>query len=184
MTNFIYHNLDHVVAGMLLLARIGDIGTTFLATPTLKLEQNPIVKKLGWPFAILTLFLCLIPYYSIPIGVIGLVVSLMVSVSNSLGLWLVRSVGETQFHALLIKAAAQANLKHSLILLMLPVIFIVLLGISVMIIYPHPSKDWGFWFACGFFTYALVMAIYPTLAFLRMRRIGLANTGGDATKEL
>src|SRR5579864_9285673 len=66
---FAYANLPHVLCALLLIARLGDIGTTYLATPRLRLEANPIVRKLGWPFALLSLGACFLPYYSITIAV-------------------------------------------------------------------------------------------------------------------
>ena len=36
------------------------MGSTYLATPTLKLEANAVVRKLRWPFAFLPLLLCLV----------------------------------------------------------------------------------------------------------------------------
>jgi hypothetical protein len=41
--------LPHAVAFLLLLARIGDVGSTYLISPTLKLEANPIIRRLRWP---------------------------------------------------------------------------------------------------------------------------------------
>ena len=37
----------HVLCALLLLARVADLGTTYLATPSLALEANPIVRKLS-----------------------------------------------------------------------------------------------------------------------------------------
>jgi hypothetical protein len=60
--------LPHVIAFLLLLARIGDVGSTYLISPALKLEANPIIRRLRWPFAGITILVAAIPYYSVPLG--------------------------------------------------------------------------------------------------------------------
>jgi hypothetical protein len=45
-----YQQLPHVIAFLLLIARLGDVGSTYLLSPTLKLEANPIMRRLRWPF--------------------------------------------------------------------------------------------------------------------------------------
>src|SRR5271154_5888940 len=82
-----HFKLEHLLCGLILISRIGDIGSTYLVTPNLKLEANPIVRKLGWKFAFLTLFVCLVPYYSTAMGVVVLVVSLLVSAQNTSKIW-------------------------------------------------------------------------------------------------
>jgi len=179
MQHFISNNLVHVIAALIFVARLGDIGTTYLNSPELKLEQNPIAKKFGWPFAFVTLLLFLIPYYSIPLGIIILVVSLLVSVSNSLRTWIIRTIGETAFHEMIIKTAAEAHFSRSLLLLMLPGLFVTLLALTLLLFYPNPDKDWGFWFAGGIFSYALVLFLHPPIAFLRFRREGLLRKSNE-----
>jgi hypothetical protein len=44
---FVWTNFDHVLAALLLISRLGHIGTTYLITPTLRLEANPVVRKIG-----------------------------------------------------------------------------------------------------------------------------------------
>jgi hypothetical protein len=53
MSELIHNHPDHFLCVVMLISRIGDITTTYLATPTLKLEANPIMRLLRWPFAIL-----------------------------------------------------------------------------------------------------------------------------------
>src|SRR5262249_19699539 len=57
------HNFQHVLALLILIGRVGDIGSTYLATPRLTLEANPFVRRLRWPFGVVSLGLCLVPYY-------------------------------------------------------------------------------------------------------------------------
>jgi len=54
MKTLILNNLDHFLCIMLLISRLGDIISTYLAIPKLVLEIKPVIRKLRWPFAILT----------------------------------------------------------------------------------------------------------------------------------
>jgi hypothetical protein len=70
----------------LLLAFFGrgmDFLSTYIATPDLRLEANPIAKKLGWRWMIpLNIILCLLVAETLAGSLIILVASLMVSGSN------------------------------------------------------------------------------------------------------
>src|SRR5437867_966894 len=103
MREYIYNNvkLEHLLCVVILLSRLGDIGSTYLITPKLKLEANPIARKLGWGFAVATLLLCFVPYYSTALGIIVLIPSLMVSAANASKIWFVRAYGESEYHDLL-----------------------------------------------------------------------------------
>jgi hypothetical protein len=76
-----------VVALLLLMARLGDIGSTLLATPKLLLEANPLAREGGWQFAIASIAVSLIAYADLSLGIIFLTVSLLVCYSNFGGVW-------------------------------------------------------------------------------------------------
>jgi RsiW-degrading membrane proteinase PrsW (M82 family) len=168
-------NLPHLLAVLILVARLGDIGTTYLLTPDLKLEANPMVRRFRWPYALATLLICLAPYVSVPGAIIVLVASLLVSMSNSLRIWLVRTVGEKEYHRFVVQTAGQAKPRQSIALLFLPGFFISLLAITILMFYPDPSNDWGFWIAMGVFTYALILFIYMPASFIRFRKQAQSN---------
>ena len=117
MREFIYNQvkLEHLLCAIILFARLGDIGSTYLATPSLKLEANPIMKRLGWWFAIATLFICLVPYYSTGLAVVVLIPSLMVSAANMGRIWFARAYGEAETHELIFRLARKSKLSHALI---------------------------------------------------------------------
>ena len=137
--------LPHLLAVFLLIARIGDIGTTYLLSPNLKLEANPIIRRLRWPYAIATLLICLIPYVSPRGAVTILVASLLVSMSNSLRLWLVRTVGEDEYYQSVVEAAGRAKPRQSVVLLFLPGVFMSLLAFTIFLFYPNRTAigDFG-----------------------------------------
>jgi hypothetical protein len=169
-----YQQLPHVIAFLLLLARLGDVGSTYLLSPTLKLEANPIVRRFRWPFAIATLLIAALPYYSMPAGVAILITSLLVCASNSSRLWLVRTMGEAEYHAVLIGVARRAPVALSIVFCLLPPLFMAMIGGVILLFYPSRQQDWGYWIGLGFLLYALVIGLYGSLAFLRYRREGNA----------
>lgn len=180
MRAFFFANLPHCLAALILLARLADIGTTWLATPRLMLESNPFVRRLPRTTAILSLFLCLVPYWAPGPSLIILVPSLLVSANNASRLWVYRAVGEEQAFENALVSAARARVRPTLISLALPPFFFALLAGLLILIYPDPVHDWGYWFALGLLAYALALLIYAPLSFLRMRKLARARGLGSA----
>jgi len=170
MLDFIFENLKHTLCILILVSRIGDIGTTFLVTPTLTLEANPIARRLGWRFALLTLAVCAVPYFSLNYGVMILVPSLMVSAGNAGKVWAARTMGEQQYKAMMLSLAAKSKLRHALGGVLLSATFIVLLGVVILLLYPDPLEELAFWFGAGIVAYGFVIAIHGSLWFIKLFR--------------
>src|SRR5262249_55557934 len=106
-------NMDpfvHWVAGAVLVARLGDVVSTRLATPTLALEANPVARRLGWPLAWGSLLLCLVPYYDWRLGIMVAVSSFFVSGSNLSRVGIMRALGEREYLEVLHRAARRTTL--------------------------------------------------------------------------
>jgi hypothetical protein len=170
-----YQQLTHVIAFLLLLARLGDVGSTYLLSPTLKLEANPIVRRFRWPFAGVTILAAALPYYSLPAGVAFLIMSLLVCASNCSRVWLVRTMGESEYHLFVIGITKRAPLRLGLVFCLLSPFCMATIGVVMLLFYPRPQQDWGYWIAVGFFLYALAIGLYGSLAFLRYRKEGNAT---------
>ena len=175
MLAFAYDNLRPVLCGLLLLSRIGDIGTTYLVTPNLMLEANPIVRKLGWPFALLTLSACLLPYVHIPSAVTALIMFLFVSASNAGKIWIVRTMGEKAYAALLLDLARRSRLSHALLGVAATAFFVAVAGGTIVLFYPS-DEAWGFWLGLGVLLYAFAVWFYGTLATVRLFRRAAARS--------
>lgn len=82
----------------LIFARACDFGSTWLATPNLQLEANPVAKWLGWKWGILlNVIICmLIATYLVP-AVMLITTSLLVAARNLDHAWLMRSMGELNY---------------------------------------------------------------------------------------
>ena len=178
MIEFIYNHLATSLCVALFIARVGDVLSTYLVTPTLKLESNPLVRKFQWPFAIVTIPICLVPYYNIAVAIPILVISLLVSASNCSKIWLSRAIGEREMHELMKSCAQKAPVVASLLFILSPCLFILMLGGLLLLFYPDPMRDWGFYIAIGIIGYAFALGIYGPLFFLRLRKLGQR----DATK--
>jgi hypothetical protein len=168
MVDFINANLKHALCILILVSRIGDIGTTFLVTPSLALEANPIMRKLGWRFALLTPALCAMPYFSVNLAVMILVPSLMVSAANAGKIWVARTMGERRLSAMMLGLAARSTLRHALAPVFVSAFFIVLLGAVVVLLYPNPVGELAFWVGAGIITYGCALALHGSLAFIKL----------------
>jgi hypothetical protein len=165
-----FHHLHFALFCALLFARLTDIGTTYLASPKLKLEANPVVRRLGWWYAWATLLIAFIAYVYPALAVAALVASLMVSASNAKFIWVSRTIGEEELHSFNVRAAVRAKPALAVASMLMSSFFIALLAAVMFLFYPNPNHDWGYWLAYGVMAYAIIGAIYNPLAFFRARR--------------
>lgn len=162
-------NFEHLLAILLLLARGGDIGSTYLASPTLRLETNPVIRRFRWPIAVLSLALCLLPYYNTAMAVMVLAPSLLVSGSNLSRGWVAHAVGEEELLAFLRGAARRISLGKTLGFILGGAAFLALAG-GVLLLLSGGEDSWAFWFASGVIVYGAAIGIYGSLFVLRLRR--------------
>ena len=84
-----------LMLGLLVFSRGMDFLSTWIATPNLALEGNPLAKKLGWKWGVLLnvaicLTLAMWPLSAIVIST----ASVLVAARNFQSAWLMRSLGE------------------------------------------------------------------------------------------
>ncbi len=168
--------IEHVIAGLLLLARLGDIGSTYLATPQLLMESNPVAQRLRWPFAVATLFIALLPYWLLPAGIIILVASLLVTASNFSKVWLIRTMGEAEYYAFVSNLAAKSHPALPLLFTTLSALAIAMLGGVLLLFYASETEP-AYWVAQGFIIYAFVAVVWGGYGYLRLRREGIFRAG-------
>jgi len=173
--SFTEQYLEHILAIMIFVARSADIISTYLATPNLKLESNPLLRRFRWPMAAFSFITCIVPYFSTPAAVVIIVMSLLIAFSNSTRLWIIRAIGEQAYYELMIEATAKARVRETLFWLLLPAVFICLLGILMLLLYPDPDVQIGFFFGMGLFMYALVIVAYQPKNFFRLRALSKRN---------
>jgi hypothetical protein len=168
MRELIYNNFEHFLCALILLARAGDIGSTFLVSPKLKLEANPIARRLGWQIALLSLLLCLVAYFNTVLAVIVLIPSLLVSASNISKVWMARTLGEEEFDNLLLCLARKSRLSHAIAGVLGSAFFILIVGLFTVVLCDDPGHNWGYWIGYGIILYSAVIAIYGSLFFVRL----------------
>jgi hypothetical protein len=167
------HNLEHVLAALILLSRAGDVGSTLLVSPTLRLETNPLARRFFKVVALLSFGFVLVPYYSTALAVMVLVPSLLVSASNLGRGWVARALGETEFMLMLERAAARSSRRVALMFSIASGMFIILAGL-VLLVLSGGETSWGYWFAIGMMLYGFAMAFYGSLFAARLfRRVRL-----------
>jgi hypothetical protein len=169
MSEGLHENLPHVLFALLLVARAGDLGTTYLMTPALVLESNPLVRRFGWRFALVTSVVCLVPYVSMQIAVSLLVASLLVAAGNAARVWSARTLGEQAQLDLMISLARRSRLSHAVSGVLASAFFMALVGVVVLLFYSSP-RSWGFWIGFGVVGYAAVIGVHGSLFMIRLFR--------------
>jgi hypothetical protein len=158
----------HVIAGLTVCSRIADVGTTYLVTPTLKLEANPIARRFGWKFALLTILIGLVPYASPPMGVVLLTTSFLVAASNASKIVMAKAMGEEQLAAFSRRVTLETPPWPGLLFLVLPAFFIATLGGTILFFYPQAS-EWGYYFGLGMLAYAVAICVWYPVHYFRVR---------------
>jgi hypothetical protein len=171
MHEFLMGHLVHIVAFATLISRLGDIGTTYLVSPTLRVEANPIARRLGWRYIFATALIALIPYRSIHGGVLVLTASFLIAASNASEAMLARFMGEENYAALNREAIQKMPLLLGLSLLCLPAIFLMMLGLMMLLLFPKSSNQWGFDMAEGTMAAAAAILIFYPIRFYSERRL-------------
>lgn len=158
----------HVIAGLAVCSRIADVLSTYLVSPTLKLESNIVARYLGWWYALLTILVGFIPYASPPLGVVVLTTSFMVAAANASKIMLARALGEEELAALSRRVILVTPPWPGLLFMVMPGIFVTALGVSMLFFYPLASQ-WGYYFALGMLLYALAIFVWYPLGYFRVR---------------
>src|SRR5690242_4314880 len=90
----------HEIAALAVCSRVADVWTTYMVTPTLKIEANSLARRFGWPYALLTILVGLLTYVWEAFGIVVLTVSFLVAASNASKIVMARALGEDELAAL------------------------------------------------------------------------------------
>jgi hypothetical protein len=161
----------HYVAllALLILARGMDFLSTWVATPNLVLEANPVARKLGWKWgAALNLVVCA-GFATWPLPALVLVTtSLLVAARNFQSAWLMRSLGEQSYRSWIAERMAQSSLPLHLFCLLSQTLLIGVIGAALMFF--SDLRLVPFSVGLGVITYALAVTFYTLLSLWRLRR--------------
>lgn len=154
---------------LLIFARGMDFLSTWVATPTLALEANPIARWLGWEAglgvnALLCAGLALWPLPAIAVAT----TSLLVASRNFQSAWVMRSLGEIEYHAWLRGTFARGPAGLYWICLLAQVLLIAVVGAGLLAF--SELRLVPFAIGTGILIFALVIFIFNALAARRLRR--------------
>lgn len=154
---------------LLLFARGADLLSTWVATPTLALEANPVARRLGWRggalFNLLGSFiLALWPLLAVALAT----TSLLVAAHNLDSAWLMRLYGETGYRQWRSETFRHGRRGEFVLLLVTRMGLFALLGAGLMLF--SGLRLVPFATGLGLVTYALAVVFYTLLALRRLRR--------------
>jgi hypothetical protein len=154
---------------LLLVARGTDFLSTWIATPRLVLEGNPIARRLGWKFgALFNVVLCLVfglwPVASLMIATS----SLLVAARNFQSAWLMRTLGEEEYRDWYVARIRQTGLALYLFCLGGQVLLPAMVGVSLVLFYGGLLVPFSI--GLGILGYSFAVLLYTSLALWRIRR--------------
>lgn len=155
---------------VLFFARGMDFLSTWVATPNLVLEGNPIAKRLGWTWGIpVNLALCLgFAFWPLPAIVIS-TTSVLVAARNFQGAWLMRSMGEDAYRTWHVQRVREVPPLLFIACLLAQTGLIALVGLVVVYLAGWTNSIL-LGIGLGIVSYAAAVVFYSLLGLWRLRR--------------
>ncbi len=155
-------------SGLILLGRTCDLLSTWIATPNLVLEGNPVARRLGWKFGVPLNLALALGFGVWPLLAISLTTtSLLVAARNLQSAWLMRSMGELDYRCWIADRIAEAPRFLPGTCFAGEAILFGLLGTALMVF-----AQWQlvpFAVGLGIAGYAVAVAMFTSLALWRAR---------------
>ena len=162
-----------ILLGLLVFSRGTDFLSTWVATPHLVLEGNPIAKWLGWKWGavvnvILITSLALWPLSAIVVAT----ASVLVAARNFQSAWLMRSMGEDAYRDWYVQRMSETRI--TLYLFCLAGNALLTAGVGVALVSFSFTRE-GVWLVplgvgMGIIAYATAVVLFTLLAVWRGRR--------------
>jgi hypothetical protein len=165
----------YALLGLVLLFSRGlDFLSTWVATPNMVLEGNPVAKKLGWRWGIpVNISMCLIfAFWPLPAIVIS-TTSVLVAARNFQSAWLMRSLGEQLYRDWHIERVQETSVTLYLSCLFAQTALIA--GVGGAVIFFSQQHLVQMAIGLGIIAYAVAVAFYTVLGIWRLRRATLRN---------
>src|SRR5215831_12061037 len=159
---------------LLLVSRGMDFLSTWLATPNMVLEGNPIARKLGWKWGIPVNFALCFGFAFSPLPAIVIsTTSVLVAARNFQSAWLMRSLGEQLYRDWHIERVQETNVTLYLFCLFAQTVLTAGVGAAV-IYFSNWQRDLvPLAIGLGIIAYALAVAFFTLLGIWRLRRSAL-----------
>jgi hypothetical protein len=158
-----------VIFGLLVFSRGMDFLSTWLATPNLVLEANPIAKKLGWKLGlVLNVVICFsFALWPLP-SIVIITTSLLVAARNFQSAWLMRSMGEHEYRTWMGARLLETSPALYYFCLLAQSILYGMLGGLLMFFADNRLIPFGV--GMGMITYAFAVLVFSLLSVSRLRR--------------
>ncbi|GDY20247.1 hypothetical protein LBMAG56_15920 [Verrucomicrobiota bacterium] len=158
--------------GLFALLAVGrglDFLSTWVATPNLVLEANPIARKLGWKWSgVVNLALCVgMALWPLP-ALIVVTTSVLVAARNFKSAWLMRSLGEHEYRAWM-TARVEAT-PWPLFLFCMAGETLPFVAVGGALMYFESERLIPLAVGMGNVAYGLAVAFYTLLSVWRLRR--------------
>jgi hypothetical protein len=161
-----------LMLALLAFSRGMDFLSTWIATPNLVLEGNPIAKKLGWKWgAPLNVAICLLLALWPLSAIVVSTASVLVAARNFQSAWLMRSLGEEIYRNWHVERIQETRV--TLYLFCLAGNTLLTAAVGVALIYfsnPESAGFVAFAIGMGMIAYAIAVAFYTLLAIWRIHR--------------
>lgn len=157
------------MVALLVFARGMDFLSTWVATPNLVLEGNPLAKKLGWKWgllvnAVMCGVLALWPLSAIVVAT----ASVLVAARNFQSAWLMRSLGEHSYRDWHVERIQHTPISVYLLCLAGNTLLTAAVGLAMILFSNRLLIPLAI--GMGIVAYAIAVAFYTLLAIWRMRR--------------
>ncbi len=163
-----------LMLALLAFSRSMDFLSTWVATPNLVLEGNPIAKKLGWKWGlllnvVLVALLALWPLSAIVVST----ASVLVAARNFQSAWLMRSLGEHSYRDWHIERVQETRPTLYLFCLAGNTLLTAAVGAAIIFFSRTQTGEWPLVplaIGMGVVAYAIAVAFYTLLATWRLHR--------------
>ena len=157
---------------LLLFARATDFLSTWIATPNLVLEANPIARKLRWKWGIVVNFFLCVGFAFWPLtAVIISTTSVLVAARNFQSAWLMRSMGEERYRDWHVERIQETRI--TLYLFCLAGNTMLTAGVGAAVVYFSDLAVVPAAIEMGIINYADAVTFFTLLGIWRMRRSAL-----------
>jgi len=163
-----------LMLALLVFGRGMDFLSTWIATPNLALEGNPIAKKLGWKWGLLLNVVLIVALALWPLSAIVVTTaSVLVAARNFQSAWLMRSLGEDAYREWHVQRVRETRVTLHLFCLAGNTLLTAAVG-AVLIYFSQ--TDAGAWeivpfaIGMGMIAYSIAVAFYSLLAIWRIHR--------------
>jgi len=158
-----------VFLAVLVFARGMDFLSTWVATPNLRLEANPLARKLGWKWGVvLNLVICGFVARWPVVTVMFATTSLLVAARNFQAAWLMRSMGEEFYMHWMSSRIVKTPVGLYLFCLGAQAALFLIVGGILVWFCDHLIIPYGI--GVGTMVYAVAVLFYNLLSFWRIRR--------------